>query len=103
MEERLLVSVSDRFALSRGVLAIAPLFAWPDSEFQALRIGVRLVRPDGTERHCEASLEPTIFRVDGRGVYRVQLALEDMSPDDVPLGTEVYTSAKEAPRLELAA
>jgi hypothetical protein len=84
---QLLVVVEEAFvARGRGVL-IAPRFTLDKSRTGAFRVRLRL--PDGTERESSAELEISHMR--GALAPYAMVRLPELTPDDVPEKTEVWT------------
>ncbi len=83
----LLVKVEEVFvARGRGVL-VEPRFAPAAIVTGPFAVTLRL--PDGTERTTSASMETSHMR--GALVPWAMLRLPELSVDDVPAGTEVWT------------
>lgn len=86
---RLLLVVEDRFAITgRGVLVTPMLDA---SEARRERFLVELRSPGGARRRVEAFAQVPFFHPTPK-VHRTQVALLGIAKDDVPLGTEVWTT-----------
>jgi len=84
----LLVKVEEAFvARGRGVL-VEPRFA--PAAIVTGTFDVTLRFPDGTERATTASMETSHMR--GALVPWAMLRLPEMSVDDVPAGTEIWTT-----------
>ncbi len=85
MAERLLVVEEAFVARGKGVLLL-PRFTTTDPARGTF--AVRLVRPDGTELRASATIEVAHMR--GPLAPFAMYRLLDVTPDDVPAGTEVW-------------
>ena len=85
MAERLVVVEEAFVARGRGVL-VAPRFTLPQL---ATRLRVALRLPDGTTREAAGELEVAHMR--GALAPYAMLRLPDLTVDDVPAGTEIWT------------
>lgn len=85
MAVRLIVVEEAYRARGRGIL-LEPKFSadGPSPPFTA-----RLVLPDGTERTARAELETSHVRIVGGSVFAL-VRLPELTPEDVPAGTEVW-------------
>jgi hypothetical protein len=86
MATRILV-VEDAFpARGKGTLVRPAIIA--ESADPRASFAVRLRRPDGTEQAARATLE--IPHVRGPLPPRAMLRIEGATPDDLPVGTEIW-------------
>lgn len=85
MSERLLV-VTDAFTTRGPGVVVMPRITveGPSTPGQ-----IRLRRPDGTERVVRATLDLAHMR--GPGGQFAMYRLHDVTPDDVPVGTELWS------------
>ena len=80
--------VTDRFAITGRGLVVAP---WLDAaEARPERFAVELRRPDGSTRAAIAFAQIP-FLNPPPPIPRVHLALLDVTADDLPLATEIWT------------
>ena len=90
-----LLTVADRFQLSRG-LVVVPNFALP-SGWKARSETVVIVTPDGENRKTTACLSATHFRIPDPAAsadrrWRLEVSLPTMTAEEVPIGTKIMVT-----------
>lgn len=87
-----LLTVEDAFVTRGSGVLVMPRFT-ADTPPPPSRFAVRLKLPDGTERDVFASVEVSHIRgqLAPWAMYRLDTNARDLTPDDVPIGTEIWS------------
>ena len=87
---RLLVTVVETFLITGRGLIVAPFL--PESEARSRPFEVELRRPDGSRRVAQAFAQVPFITPPSK-VREAHLALLEVTNEDVPIGTEVWTTS----------
>lgn len=91
-----LLTVEDRFNITGRGLVLAPHFSLPpDGRFRRFSEQVLIVRPSEDKEELAADFEAMHFRLlDGRGKWAIIVLLPHAEKEDVPIGSQIYCSAR---------
>ena len=97
MERVELLSVEERFQLSRIGLVVVPDFSVPSGRWKNFSETVVVVRPDGHEFEATAQFNMSHFNIPDLNVsvdrrWRVVVSLPDGKKEDVPIGSKILVS-----------
>jgi hypothetical protein len=97
--DRLLLTVEERFQLSDIGLTLAPDFPVPHGKWRNLQETVRLSDPSGKELQAVAQFNITHFNIPDPSTslnqrWRILVTLPGLTKEHVPIGSKLFVSSE---------